>query len=129
MSTENNNKTTTTGGGGLVARHVVDTVCDMADLERDAVYTEYSGRGMYGQACFAVTMTSGEVARFRAAMRAVTPHIGLSWADAAIDSLGRDVIVYFPHWRLADEPAPAGAAPTDAGTPHTRPGHSPAGCE
>jgi hypothetical protein len=123
----------------VVARHVIDTVCDMADLEPDAICAEYSGRGMYGQRCFGVTMAPDEVARFREAVSAVTPHVGLSWADASVDSLGMDVIVYFPRWRLADEPAPAGAAPTDVkptdvkptdvGAPHTETGRSIAGCE
>jgi hypothetical protein len=130
MSTTNNTPDLTR----VVARHVLDTICDMADLEPDAVRAEYSGRGMYGQTCFGVTMAPDEVARFREALSAVTPHIGLSWADASVDSLGMDVIVYFPRWRLAEEPAPAGAAPTDAeptdaGTPHTDTGRSPAGCE
>jgi hypothetical protein len=130
MSTPN----TTTTTGGVIARHVIDTVCDIANLERDAVYTEYSGRGMHGQTCFGVVMAPGEVARFRAVLSAVTPHIGLSWADAAIDSLGLDAIVYFPGWWLADEPAPASAEPIEAGIPRSRcrrrgPEHGAAGAD
>jgi hypothetical protein len=136
MNTTNNNP----GMTGVVARHVIDTVCDMADLEPDAVRAEYSGRGMHGQRCFGVVMAPDEVAGFREALSAATtPNIGLSWADASVDSLGMDVIVYFPGWRLADEPAPPSAAPTDAGAsdagpsdavaPHVDTGRSAAGCE
>lgn len=68
------------------------------------IVTSYSGRGMYGASCFGV-VTSAPVAVGVALAVAAEDDVSgadLGWIvdSARTDSMGRDLIVYFPNWQL-----------------------------
>lgn len=90
----------------------LEKVLWQADIDDDQVRLDYSGRGMYGQACFGFTGTMEDYTRFVVAMLThYTPERESECSeDYAIalgqgvrtDSMGRDMIFYFPDFRVID---------------------------
>lgn len=75
-----------------------------ADLDEDAVYANYSGRGMYGRECLGFTFSSDStLLRLGVALHR---HFGGDLpADVRTDSLGCDRIVYFPQLAVTTDAA------------------------
>jgi hypothetical protein len=78
-----------------------------AGLEERALTTGYSGRGMYGKTCFAVT---GDVQDFGKFLLAVADHdngghdTAQDLANAVrTDSMGRQTVFYFPGFPVNDD--------------------------
>jgi hypothetical protein len=94
--------------------------CDIAGLRDFQVRTDYSGRGMYGDRCFGITCGGPEMALVGLAVLAAlnlddTPDRDGTREQiegaveivraARTDNMGRDMIVYFPGYQLADADA------------------------
>lgn len=65
----------------------------------------YSGRGMYGSACFGIVVNGpASTAMFMLAVREVIGLEDTVYLASAMqsDSMGYDTIVYFPGWALVD---------------------------
>lgn len=68
----------------------------LSELKNDAIIgarSDYSGRGMYGETCFAVKVDRYE---YKSAMELLRP------TGAASDNLGTDMIVYWPSITYAE---------------------------
>ena len=81
---------------------LVDDVLDNLDTFNDRCVRTYSGRGMYGTACFGVTFrTVSDFAGFMVRLAADEPALADGLADRVQqDSLGLDTIYYFPGFVL-----------------------------
>jgi hypothetical protein len=91
----------------------LNDIMDCANIDSDGVRTDYSGRAMYGSECLGIEMSVEDVPMFFAAVGYVQ---GVAEAEeegyeedlmklvgaARTDSMGRDVIVYFPGWTLSE---------------------------
>lgn len=98
-----------------IARELIETTCDTAAIDRDEITNTYSGRGMYGERCFGVTVAPRAMPRFLVTLGSTLTDLAhqrnqpgptelatdLAFA-ATTDSMGREVIVYFPGWALTD---------------------------
>ncbi len=79
------------------------TVIDLAEDEQLTVRPKYSGKGMYGNECFAVSGTLNELAGFLIQLGSVTGDVsGLARAIRS-DALGNGQIFYFPGFLLNEE--------------------------
>lgn len=76
---------------------VISVIDEVADIVGGSVYEEYSGRAMYGKTCVGITCEHCKTVECieQAAIR------GLSGAQ--FDSMGLDVIVYWPDFSGEDE--------------------------
>lgn len=85
-----------------------DTLLDAlydADLDEDAIRSNYSGRGMFGDACLGITFESiGQLMQLAAVLG--TDYANL-FRGARTDSMGMHMIVYFPGVTLTGDPAEA----------------------
>jgi hypothetical protein len=91
---------------GIIEREVIEEALIDAGVEdADAIYVNYSGRGMYGETCFGVTVSDvREFFRFTAALGARDADTAYQLADALrSDSMGLDTIYYFPGWDVTSE--------------------------
>lgn len=91
----------------------LNDILDCANIDSDGVRTDYSGRSMYGRECLGIEMRAEDVPMFFAAVGYVQ---GVAEAEeedytedlmrlvgaARTDSMGHDVIVYFPGWVLSE---------------------------
>jgi hypothetical protein len=75
-----------------------------AGLDEEAIHTDYSGRGMFGDSCLGIAHeTIGELLDLVLAL----DHAGeeLDWLSGARqDSLGRAMITYFPRVTVTGAP-------------------------
>lgn len=77
----------------------------VADNERYELFEGYSGRGMFGRTCLGVIVRKGD--SYMEFLMKLTHYlcqqgvedVDLSLDGVSIDSLGLDMIVYFPHIR------------------------------
>lgn len=96
----------------LFSYDAVLEACDYANLDEDAIRLSYSGRGMYGAQCFGIVGSDKELFLFCAGL---ADYVGYNDAapgipardavqglieHAATDSMGRDMILYFPGYTL-----------------------------
>lgn len=116
--------TTTTANRSIARREFTDAL-EAVGLNEYEITESYSGRGMYGATCFGVTVEPSNLRYVYAALG-----YAMGWAEneagwvdepedahnaadrqgaatsllgfARQDSMGRDVIVYFPSWALAE---------------------------
>lgn len=77
------------------------------DLDEDAVYAEYSGRGMYGRSCFGIRVGQYDNVNETLLGVALAEVFGSddAWDIARSmrsDSLGLGSIIYFPGWEIED---------------------------
>lgn len=92
---------------------ILKNICD-ADPDSYSLYKDYSGRGMYGKKC--VGVTCGSAMKLAAAVMEECAglvgdedfdmsEIADDFRRASTDSMGRDMIVYFPgvEWEGEDE--------------------------
>lgn len=86
-----------------VSRITIEDALARADLDEDAIYEDYSGRGMYGASCFGITHAGArEVLAFIAHLATIDEEAALLLAERATeDSMGRGTITYFPGVDLA----------------------------
>jgi hypothetical protein len=82
----------------------------MADLPTSndrSVYAAYSGRGMFGGACFGVVFrTVADFAGFMVALTQENAWLASDLADRVqTDSMGLDTIYYFPGYQLDGDSA------------------------
>jgi hypothetical protein len=75
------------------------------DLDQVSIYGDYSGRAMYGATCFGVVVP--DAGHAMAWLVSLAERIGADEARglalaARTDSMGRDLIVYFPGYKLED---------------------------
>jgi hypothetical protein len=97
-----------------ITREQLDEILDTAELVEDDgdggtdsvdIRADYSGRGMYGTKCLGFTVSAHAASmRIAVAMSAV---LGADEAREIVsrtqtDSMGRDMIVYFPGLTLSD---------------------------
>jgi hypothetical protein len=115
---------TTTTARSITRREFTDAL-ECVGLNEYEITESYSGRGMYGASCFGVTVEPSNVRYVYAALGFAMGYASaeVGWVDEAEDaitaadrqgaadsllgfarqdSMGRDVIVYFPSWALAD---------------------------
>ena len=81
-------------------------VCDDYGLNWD---NDYSGRGMFGNRCFSITMDDSVGRLFAAVIFAMnedslcyTDEIGRMFEDMRSDSMGIGNVYYFPGWTLPE---------------------------
>lgn len=73
---------------------------EMAGLDEDALYEDYSGRGMYGDKCFGIVGGVGEVLLFAAALGSFADD--WDWiGKARSDGMGLSTIWYWPGVQVA----------------------------
>jgi hypothetical protein len=91
----------------------IEEVCEYAEIDEDGITRAYAGRGMYGATCFGVVMPRAKLAPFLMMLGALTTE-GATLRDVPLpteqavelgvavrtDSMGHDLIVYFPGWSL-----------------------------
>jgi hypothetical protein len=82
---------------------LIKTAAEIVPFANINVYRSYSGRGMYGRSCIGFTCSNRKELVACAALVAAAVKGGFDPIDvvytinrAAIDSMGRDVVVYFP---------------------------------
>lgn len=83
-----------------------DDAEELASAVDGKLYEDYSGRSMYDATCFGVVCDVSDVRIGVALAQALCDYDVDALARAArTDSMGHDVIVYFPGWQLeaADE--------------------------
>lgn len=83
------------------------TVLQAVDFEREAVYTNYSGRFMYGATCFGIVGDTAQFARFMVVLGALTHNDDtvMDLLDVLReDNMGMDRIYYFPGFTLENVP-------------------------
>lgn len=70
---------------------MLQDVCENLDID----YTPYySGRGMYGAECFAITGKTSDLIRF---LRALPDEVGDELVDPSTDNMGLDIVFYWPY--------------------------------
>lgn len=77
---------------------------DEADV---TIRRAYSGRGTYGSTCFGIDLPTPAYARtFLASLAVHMEDNGEPWQElvwsATTDDMALGVVLYFPHWRLAE---------------------------
>lgn len=76
----------------------------LAMTDAGKVYKEYSGRGMFGDTCFGITINRYFGSQFKLAMmlmgeEMIQTHMlehPTQWACCSWDNMGLDTIIYFP---------------------------------
>lgn len=77
-----------------ITKFEAEEIAGEAGLDENAVYPDYSGRGMYGKQCLGFIYSStNDLLRLGAALSAA---LDGDVPAASTDSMGRDGIVYFP---------------------------------
>lgn len=82
----------------ITKENIVKAVTE-ADLDpEDCIRWDYSGRYMYGQKCFGLVGGESDFGRFMVEMTVIVgPDAARQLVDSlCTDSMGRDVIFYFP---------------------------------
>jgi hypothetical protein len=92
-----------------VARDKIVTALEDAGLDADdgVIREEYSGRGMYGQTCFALTLDYWsefalflvEFAKAEGDQSDIAQELAQNFSS---DSMGHGMVFYFRGWELAD---------------------------
>lgn len=103
--------------GNTISRTLVDEAAALVGVSSDEVVRDnYSGRGMFGTSCFGLVGPTPVLMGMMAALGTVAQDhadsldkpdvdrglITRMAKDAAMDSMGREDIVYFPGWTLAN---------------------------
>lgn len=92
-----------------LTRSQLDDALEIAQIfpeeDEDVVRENYSGRGMYGRTCVGIVVGCTQLAfKFFAALAmedVAGPDVAFQLAEQAqTDSMGRDMIVYFPRLTL-----------------------------
>lgn len=89
-----------------IDRETVITAIEDAGLDPQALYDDYSGRGMYGKECFGIVVEStAEAVKFLIALaRNLEAELADELADNwTTDSMGYGTIVYFPRFTVSEE--------------------------
>lgn len=95
-----------------VSKSTIEAIADQAGLDStEALRTDYSGRGMYGDACVGITGNIGDLVSFVATavreaeldetnddLREFVRHI----EDVSTDSMGYDLIFYWRNIQIAE---------------------------
>lgn len=84
-------------------KETIECALDLAGLTEDNVIYAYSGKGMYGRRCLAITGKIGDAMAFVGGLLQEEP----SWdveqlKEVYMDSLGMDVVVYWPGIQVAE---------------------------
>jgi len=72
----------------------IDMLMDTADDLGISYSNNYSGRGMYGATCFSITGQHRDLLAF---LRALPDEVGDELVDPSTDSMGRDIVFYWPY--------------------------------
>ena len=76
-------------------------IADEAGIKHDDIFTDYSGRGMYGKLCAGFALRYEEqIADVAAATVEVMGKNVLG--RPTTDSLGRRIVAYWPAWQVID---------------------------
>ena len=85
-----------------VSLQLISEALTEADLAESAVYTNYSGRGMYGKECLGIVGSLGELLQFVLAMESLGQDT--TWVqNVRQDSMGLDSIFYWPSIEVEDD--------------------------
>jgi hypothetical protein len=83
-----------------ITQEQIDNIVDDLGLDyEEGVYTNYSGRGMYGKTCVGFVLDSTD--QILALGAALQEHLG-TIPYAAKDSMGYSTIIYFSQLQLED---------------------------
>lgn len=81
-----------------VDRDVILSALSEAGLRDNALYERYSGRAMYGEECFGIVGSMGEIMSFQAELpRSLARQLARAFRT---DDMGLDVIGYFPGFTI-----------------------------
>jgi hypothetical protein len=85
-----------------IDKSILEDACWDADLDPDeALRTDYSGRGMYGDKCVGLVHDSvDELIDLVTFVREKDPDL---LRGAVQDSMGRSTITYWPRWTVTEE--------------------------
>lgn len=72
----------------------IDLLVDTAEDIGVEYSTDYSGRGMYGATCFAITGNTGDLVKF---LRALPDEVGDELVDPSTDNMGLDIVFSWPY--------------------------------
>lgn len=78
----------------MIDNELLDILVDAAEEAGVEYRTDYSGRGMYGAECFGVEGNHSDFLRF---MRLLDDDLFEDLADPSTDSMGMDIIFYWPY--------------------------------
>tara|TARA_Y100000034_G_scaffold66233_1_gene79945 strand:+ start:2536 stop:2883 length:348 start_codon:yes stop_codon:yes gene_type:complete len=85
-------------------------------IEGAELYRGYSGRAMYGKTCFGIAFyTSNDYGYFMAMLACYDEDLAMELGAPRFDSLGLNVIAYWPNWDTADEDEDDGIGPMPDG--------------
>lgn len=88
-----------------LTKDVIFGVLSEADINSEAARFDYSGRGMDGKSCFAITCTDAEFRRFLIALShdcSDSYVLAMQLSEAYSDSMGREKsIFYWPTIQIA----------------------------
>lgn len=82
---------------------VVDAL-DASGQDESVIYSNYSGRGMFGSTCFGMVFDgSRDLTRFFICLADLDQELALDLVDSwQSDSMGLSKIYYFPGWEIGD---------------------------
>lgn len=72
----------------------IDLLVDTAEDIGVEYSTDYSGRGMFGATCFSIEGKTSDLVRF---LRALPDEVGDELVDPSTDSMGLDIVFYWPY--------------------------------
>lgn len=75
----------------MIDIEMLEEAADEAGVE---YRTNYSGRGMYGAECFAIEGKTSDLVRF---LRQLPDEIADELVDPTTDSMGLDIVFYWPY--------------------------------
>lgn len=100
----------------IVDRQYIKDALEVANIYDWDIRTDYSGRGMYGTECFGIEVDrESDLYRLFAALGHISGENSVDdegWdedcaldlaRDAQSDSMGRQIIVYFPGYQLSED--------------------------
>lgn len=95
--------TATKGQQMLLENKKIRELAEALDLDDDGIYARYSGHGMYSDVCFGVIVSGSQVVLIGVALSKVFGEDAWDIARSARgESMGRDMLVYFPGWEIED---------------------------
>jgi hypothetical protein len=90
----------------LISRADIEEALYEANLDTEALYEGYSGRGMYGKECFGIVGTPGDAMAFLVALAkvdALDVDVIYMAKYTSMDNLGLKTISYWPGYTIDDE--------------------------
>ena len=90
----------------LISRADIEEALYDAGLDDEALYEEYSGRGMYGRECFGIVGTPGDAMAFLVALAkvdALDVDVIYMAKSTRTDGMGLQTISYWPGYTIGED--------------------------